>query len=133
LHQQDEVMMWKEAIESGSLKISPTHVAQAKNIYPNALAWVDGHPRVGAIVVFQSESDFALGKAGLDYVTQAKAEGRLDEAYVVLLRKLGNRYEYVNCAPVEAVAKVVNEFPARAGSWGEFWWLPAGIEVTVPF
>ncbi len=56
-------MKWKEAVANGKLK-----VAQPKGIYPNLLAWIDGNPRVGAVVVFQSESDFALGKAGLDYV-----------------------------------------------------------------
>jgi hypothetical protein len=72
--------MWKIAIENGLLKLSTTQVAQAKSIYPNLLAWIDGRPRVGAIVAFQSETDFALGKAGLDYVTCAKAEGRCQSA-----------------------------------------------------
>ena len=125
--------MLKDLVESGKLEISPTQAAQAKGIYPNALAWVDGNPRIGAIVVFQSDNDFALGKAGLDYLTRAKAEGRLDEGQVSLLRKHGGRYEYVNAAPVEAVTKVVAEMPARGGQWGEFWWLPAEIEMTVPF
>jgi hypothetical protein len=125
--------MWKDAVENGKLKLSPTQVAQAKSIYPNLLAWIEGQPRIGAIVVFQSDSDFALGKAGLDYVTRAKAEGRLDDAYVLLLRKHGNRYEYINSNPVEAVTKVVSEMPARAGQWGDFWWLPAGFEMAVPF
>jgi hypothetical protein len=126
-------MMWKEAAANGKLKVSPTQAAQAKGVYPNSLAWIDGCPRVGAIVAFQSDSDFALGKAGLDYVTQAKAEGRLDEAWVLLLRKQGNGYLYVNSATAEAVVKVVTELPTRAGSWGEFWWLPAGFEMAVPF
>ncbi len=51
-------------------------------------------------------------------LTLAKAEGRLDEGWVLLLRKLGSRYEFVNAAPVEAVAKVISELPPRTGSSG---------------
>src|SRR5262249_4142970 len=121
--------MWAEAIANGKLKLCTTSVAQAKGIYPNLLAWIDGHPRIGAIVAFQSETDFALGKAGLDHVTASKAEGRLDEAWVLVLRRKQGMepYQYVNSATVEAVAKVVSDIPARTGQWGEFWWLPTTI------
>ena len=68
-------MKWKEAVANGKLK-----VAQPKGIYPNLLAWIDGNPRVGAVVVFQSESDFALGKAGLDYVTCVRPKVALTKA-----------------------------------------------------
>jgi hypothetical protein len=84
-------------------------------------------------VALQSETDFALGKAGLDYVVKAKAEGRIDEGYVLLLRKHGNQIEYVDSAPVEVAAKVVSEMSPRSGKWGEFWWLPPGIDEEVPF
>jgi hypothetical protein len=127
------MVKWKDAIANGTLKIIPTTLAQSKGIYPNTIAHIDGHPRVGAVVVFQSDADFALGKAGLDYVTAAKAEGRLDEGWVLLLRRKGNAFEFVNAAPLEVVAGVVANTPSRMGQWGEFWWLPAEIEVTVPF
>ena len=120
--------MWKDAVANGTLKLAP-----AKNVHPNQLGWIDGNPRIGAVVVFQSESDFALSKSGLEYVTNAKAEGRLDEAHVVFVRKLGNRFEFVNAAPAEAVVQVVSELPLRNGSWGPYWWLPAGIQVSAPF
>jgi hypothetical protein len=125
--------IWKDAIANGTLKITPTSVAQANGIYPNTLAVIDGHPKVGAIVVFQSDTDFALGKAGLDYMTLAKAEGRLDEAWVLFLRKVGNRFEFVNVAPAETIAKIVNGLVTRSGQWGEFWWLPPELEVVAPF
>jgi len=125
--------IWKDAIANGTLKISPTSVAQAKGIYPNVLAWIDGQPKIGAVAVFQSDTDFALGKAALEYLIAAKTEDRLDEAWVLFLRKVGNRFEFVNAAPVETIAKTVNDLVTRSGQWGEFWWLPPEFEVVVPF
>jgi hypothetical protein len=122
------MMKWKDAIANGKLKL-----AAIKAIHPNMLAWVDENPRVGAVVVSQSDTDFALGQAALSYVTQAKAEGRLDEGIVVLVHKLGNRYEYVNAATAEEVTQIVSELPLRNGSWGPYWWLPATIKVVPPF
>ena len=97
-------------------------------MYPNRLGWLQDNPRIGALIVFQSESDFALGKSGFDHILKAKAEGRIDEGHVLLLRANGSaRPQFINSAPVEKIAAMLRNEVPREGKWGPFWWLQAGL------
>ena len=116
-------MDWQSIINDGNITM-----VGPKGIYPNRLAWLKDNPRIGAVVVFQSQTDFALGKAGLDHIIKAKATGHLDEAYVLLLRaSVNGRPQFINAAPVEEIAARLHKEMPREGQWGPFWWLPAGL------
>jgi hypothetical protein len=97
-------MDWKKIIDSGGIITCSTQEAQAKGVYPNRLAWTKDNTKIGAVVVFQSDTDFALGKAGLEYLAKAKAKKRLEKAYVILVRRSVNGHlEFVNAATIEEV------------------------------
>jgi hypothetical protein len=121
-------MDWKKIIDSGGLICCSTQEAQAKGVYPNRLGWLKENPKIGAIVVFQSDTDFALGKAGLEYVTKAKAEKRLKEAFVLLVRRgvgVNGHLEFVNAATIEEAEASLHNNKPREGNWGPFWWISA--------
>jgi|SRR6266540_398487 hypothetical protein len=129
-------MDWKIIIDNDELIICSAQEAQAKGVYPNRLGWWKKDPKIGAVIVFQSETDFALGKASLDYVTKPKAEGRLKEAFVLLLRGgINGQNEFVNAATIEEVKALLRNITPREGKWGLFWWLCAELchPNAVPF
>jgi hypothetical protein len=129
-------MDWKSIIDNDELNICSAQEAQAKGVYPNRLGWLKKDPKIGAVIVFQSETDFALGKASLDYVAKPKAEGRLKEAFVLLLRGgINGQSEFVNAATIEEVKALLHGITPRKGNWGPFWWLQAELchPNAVPF
>jgi hypothetical protein len=116
-------MDWKSIIDNGGIAICSAEEAQAKGVYPNRLGWLKEDPKIGAVIVFQSETDFAFGKNSLEYVTKAKVEKRLKEAYVVLVRGGMNDYhlehlEYINDATIEKIKALVHNIRPRGGSGG---------------
>jgi hypothetical protein len=121
-------MDWETIINDGELIICSEQEAKAKGVYPNRLGWLKENPRIGVAIVFQSETDFAFGKASLDYITKAKAEGRLDEAFMLLLRRgVNGHLEFVNAATLEEIEALLRNIPPRKGNWGPFWWLQAEL------
>jgi hypothetical protein len=121
-------MDWETIINDGELNICSAQEAQAKGVYPNRLGWLKKDPKIGVVIVYQSETDFALGKASLDYVAKPKAEGRLKEAFVLLLRRgINGQNEFVNAATIEEVKALLRNIPPREGNWGPFWWLQAEL------
>jgi hypothetical protein len=81
---------WRAIIANNRLMISSADEAKAKNVFPNRLSWIKGEPKIGVVVVFRSDPDFALGKASFEYITAAKREGRIDAGYVLLLENLSS-------------------------------------------
>jgi hypothetical protein len=130
-------MDWKSIIDNGGLIICSAQEAKAKGVYPNRLGWLKEDPKIGAAIVFQSETDFALGKASLEYLATAKAEGRLKEAFVLLVRRgMNGQPEYVNDATIEKVEASICNIRPTEGNWGQpYWWLEAdlGDPNTVPY
>jgi hypothetical protein len=129
-------MDWKSIIDNDGLIICSVQEAKAKGVYPNRLAWLKENPKIGAVIVFQSETDFAFGKASLEYITKAKAEERLEKGYVILVRgSMNGRLEFVNAATIEEVEALVRNIPPHDGKWGPFWWLRAELchPNAVPF
>jgi hypothetical protein len=115
---------WQSIINEGGL-IS----TRPKPVYPNHLGWLKDNPRIGVIKVFQSDTDFALGKIGFDGIVRAKAAGNIDEGYVLLLRANGSGHPtVVKALSVEEVAALLRNEAPREGKWGWFWWIPAELE-----
>jgi len=132
-------MEWKKIIDEGELRLCSGEEARAKKVYPNRLAWLAKQPKIGVVVVFQSETDFALGRAGLYYIVNAVRQQRIEKGFVLLLRKDNGKLEFVNAAPAEEIETALhNNRPPLEGAWGPYWWLPADLaEIlapeTVPF
>jgi hypothetical protein len=106
--------------------------------YPNRIY---GNGKTGAVVVVQGKhgTDFALGVAGLDYVIKAEAEGRIEEAYVVLAKTNGGSVPaYVASAPAKAVAERLRSIAPRDGKFGPYHWITETLhsvngDAEVPF
>jgi hypothetical protein len=119
------IMDWKSIIDNGGLSICSAQEAKAKDVYPNRLGWLKEDPKIGAAIVFQSETDFALGKAILEYLVKAKG---LKEAFVLLLRRgVNGHLEFVNAATIEEVEALLRNIKPTEGNWGPFWWLEAEL------
>jgi hypothetical protein len=121
-------MDWKIIINNGGIIICSAQQAKAKGVYPNRLGWLKENPKIGEAIVYQSETDFALGQASLEYLVKAKAGGRLDEAFVLLLcRGMNGQPEFVNAATIEEVQALLRNIKPTEGNWGPFWWLRAEL------
>jgi hypothetical protein len=133
---RETIMDWKSIIDNGGLIICSAQEAKAKGVYPNRLGWLKENPKIGAVIVFQSETDFALGKASLEYLAKAKAEKGLKEAFILLLRRgVNGHLEFINAATTEEVEALLRNNKPTEGIWGQFWWLEAELcdPNTVPF
>jgi hypothetical protein len=114
---------WQRAIDTSNIVY-----VQPKDAYPNRFGWLKDNPRIGAVICFQSQTDFALGEKCLNYIIEKKGEKHLDEAYVVLLHANGKGPpEFVNAAPAEEVAAMLRNETPRTGEYGSFWWLKSGL------
>jgi hypothetical protein len=118
---------WQQTIHSNNLVMT-----QPKTVFPNRFGWPKGQERVGAVIAFQSQTDFALGKIGLDHMIAAKKAGELDEAFVLLLRNESGRLHFVNAATVEEVEILLRDEPLLHGTYGYFWWLKAALTEAEP-
>lgn len=132
-------MDWKNIIDNdGNLRLCSDAEAQAKKVYPNRLGWPATQPKIGAVVVFKSKTDFALSSVGLDYIVDAVRQHRIEQGFVLLLRKDRGKFVFVNAAPVEEVKAALNNNRPIDGEWGPYWWLPADLALflapdTVPY
>ncbi len=104
---------WKQTVENGDLVICSIKEARDKKIFPNRLAWPKDQPRVGALVVFQSDNNlFAVGKNGLDFMITAIGDNRFDAGVVLLLRQGKNdKPEFMNVHPVENILVELHDKP----------------------
>jgi hypothetical protein len=118
---------WKAAHAARKLKWSVKSESQTKGVYPNKLGWIIDQPEIGALIVVQGETDFALGKNGLDYQSNAIQEGRIKKSFVVLMDR---EYEIVGVAPLEDVIKLVSGVEPRPGQWGPYWWITADFRLA---
>ncbi len=128
-------MDWKSIIESDGLNIELLQSAKAKRVFPNRRAWPKDHPKIGAIIAYRSDLDCALGKRALDLVRKAKAAGRIDGAFIVVLGAAG---EFIRALPLEleqVEAIVESGMMLREGKFGPFWWIPCDTphEDAVPW
>ncbi len=117
------------------LRVCPPDEARVKGVFPNRLAWIEGEP-IGALVVYKGRgNDFAVGRAGLDYLTKAQSEGRIDKAFVLLMRPNSDKGELLGTLTLEEVTVAVASLTSLSGQWGEYWWLPGSMVTpsSVPF
>jgi hypothetical protein len=118
---------WQQIVHADKLIMK-----QPKAVFPNRLGWVKDNPKIGAVIVFQSQTDFALGKFGFDYIVNAKKAGQLDAAYVLLLRNESGRLLFVNARPVEEMEIMLRDEVLHHGNYGQFWWLRASLTEPEP-
>jgi hypothetical protein len=123
-----KTMDWNDIVNKGHLRICKSADAHQLGVFPNYFGWLDSNTKIGAAVVFQSENDFALGKASLERLAGAKAEGRVVEAHVVFLRRrkgMNGTPGFVFAATIEEMTAQVEDLALNDGNWGPFWWIPA--------
>jgi hypothetical protein len=113
--------------------------------FPNQLGRLDHDGAIiGAVLVLRGRGqDFALGVAGLEYVTTAEKEGRITDAYVVLAQRSadGGRREFIAAEKAAVVHERLREYAPREGQFGRYWWIsvefvPAtsmGLSPDAPF
>ena len=88
--------------------------AKAKGVFPNRIGWLADNPKIAGIVVFRSQKgdDYPLSQASLDYLRAGKAEGRVEQDFVLLLRRGANGdREFVNVMTLEEVQVLVRDLP----------------------
>jgi hypothetical protein len=119
---------WQQIVHADNNLI----MTQPKAVFPNRLGWVKDNPKIGAVIAFQSQTDFALGKFGFDYIVAAKKTGQLDAAYVLLLRNENGRPQFVNAATVEEMEIMLRDEVLHEGTYGQFWWLRASLTGPEP-
>jgi len=86
--------------------------------------WHNPALKVGALAVRRSlqYTEFAVAKAGVDYVFTAEQEGRIDTGYVVLLER---NEQVIRVIPVREIVAALEGTPPRQGRLGEYWWFNA--------
>jgi hypothetical protein len=78
---------------------------------------------IGALVAMRGKyAEFAVAKAGLDYLWSAVSEGRTPEGKVVLAYRDGGGYVVVREMDIADVMESIKDIPARMGEWGDYWW-----------
>src|SRR5262249_24212394 len=129
-------MIGTATIPVDKLVICSVDEARLKGVYPNRLAWIECQ-KMGALVVYQSPrgADFAAGKVGIDYLSDALAKGKIDQAYVLLMRPNAAKPELLGVFSLDEILAVVASLMPRQGQWGEYYWLSASImgSSSVPF
>ena len=134
---------WKSIVKNGELKICSLAKAKAKGVFPNRIGWLADSPKIAGIVVFRSQKgdDYPLSQASLDYLRAGKAEGRVEQDFVLLLRRGANGdREFVNVMTLEEVQVLVRDLPLYepndASKGSSYWWLPGTpttVDEEVPF
>ena len=97
-------------------------------IHPNQV-WHHGKTRCGALVVMKSRNyeEFALSKAGLDYLVAAHKERRINAGHVVLACWRSGKPAVVASKPAGDVAALLADVPPRDGPLGPYWWVRADL------
>jgi hypothetical protein len=81
---------------------------------------------IGALVAMRGKyAEFAVSKAGLDYVWSAVSEGRSPDGIIVLAYRDGGGYVEVKQMDITDVMESIKGIPARLGEWGDYWWFNA--------
>ena len=113
-----------------------------KGVFPNRIAWLADDPKIAGIVVFKSQNgdDFPLSQASVNYLSKGKIEGRVEEDFILLLRRGTNGdLEFVNAITLEEVRALVASLPLHepndASRGSSYWWLPGTqtVDEEVPF
>jgi hypothetical protein len=83
--------------------------------------WHNSDLNVGALVVRRSAkyAEFAVSKAGIDYVFEAEQAGRIRCGFLVLLEQEG---KMVCAVSVGQIITALDGVPPREGSLGPHWW-----------
>ena len=128
---------WKSIVKNGELKICSLAKAKAKGVFPNRIGWLADSPKIAGIVVFRSQKgdDFPLSQASVNYLNKGKIEGRVEEDFILFLRRGTNgNLEFVNVMTLEEVQALVRDLPLYepndASRGSSYWWLP-GTPTTV--
>ena len=100
-------------------------------ITPNEL-WFNTSTNVGALIVKQSGqyAEYALSKAGLDYLLRAEQEGRIPAGIIVLVQRDGI---VGTIKPVTKMVADLNGRPPREGPFGPYWWINADGTPNAPY
>jgi hypothetical protein len=104
--------------------VDPDFRSSSGKGYPNRL-YGNSKKKIGAIAVVRGRgNDFALSVAGLNYVAEAEAEGRVKEGYVVLAQLNGGATpEFIAAERVTKVAERLRDVTPSNGKWGEYHWI----------
>jgi hypothetical protein len=100
----------------------------ALGITPNQL-WANNRITAGALVVKKSTqyAEYALGKAGVDYLHAAVQAGKITSGYVVLAKWDAAKLVVVQIKPVVEVVAELDGIPPRDGPFGPYWWMNADL------
>jgi hypothetical protein len=106
----------------------PQEKLDALGVTPNQL-WANSSSTAGALVVKKSASypEYALSKAGLDYLHAAEQAGKITSGYVVLVKWDTGKLVVVQIKPVAEVVAGLAGIPPRDGPFGPYWWLNADL------
>jgi hypothetical protein len=94
--------------------------------FPNSHARLDRDDAIyGAVVVRGGRGpDYALNEEALEYLLEAKKEGRITLAYVVLAQLAADgRLEFVAAEEADVVRERLRGVPPREGRFGRYWWI----------
>jgi hypothetical protein len=96
------------------------------NLASNEL-WHNTETNAGALICPMGDRrpEFIIAKSGLDYLHNAKKEGRITEGYVVLVKWTDRERIVVSVIPVdEEVAALKNTTPNQGrGLYGPYYWV----------
>ncbi len=106
--------------------------AKDLGVHPNQL-WFNEKSKAGALIVMkpQAYDEFAVGKAGLDYVASAHAAQRI-KGHVVLATRQHGKLAVVAHKCVADVAALLERVPPREGQWGPYWWVKNDLTPDAP-
>jgi hypothetical protein len=99
---------------------------KALHIWPNQM-WHHNGTLCGALVVMKPRAydEYAVSKAGLDYLFAAHQVQRITSGHVVLACWRNGKLAVVATKPVSDVVAALAEVPPRDGPFGPYWWVCA--------
>jgi hypothetical protein len=103
----------------------------ALHVSPNTL-FFNTATRAGALVVRKSGrfAEYAVSKAGVDYLNAAKQAQKITEGEVVLSQWDKTKMAVVSQKPVDEVVAELDGIPPRDGPYGPYWWLNADLTIN---
>ena len=104
----------------------PRNVQRDLNLASNEL-WFNSDTKAGALICPLADRypDFICSKSGLDYLHNAKQDGKITEGYVVLARWNDAGRIVVRVTPIDDVVAALKGITPNQGkgSYGPFYWL----------
>jgi len=102
-----------------------------KDIAPHS-AWYNADDKVAVLVVLRVRpiGDWTLSKRALEFMVGAEREGRLAQAYIMLVNNQWTQVAAERAGEVQA--RIGNTAPS-VGPWGEYYWLDAALRPVADF